>query len=100
MATAHSTPLLILLFGSSYFHTTISKGKSFIFEETKRAVLIADGVGIEDGVGDVLRLAFMAGTKEIIEGEGERCLKEVSHLPNSQRVAKCCDKVVSSERRR
>lgn len=32
-----------------------------MFEETKRAVLIADGVGIEDGVGDVLRLAFMAG---------------------------------------
>lgn len=89
MATAHSAPLLILLFGSSYFHTTISRGKSFIFEETKRAVLIADDVGIEDGVGDVLRLAFVAGAKESMEGKGELCLEEASHLPTSQRVAKC-----------
>lgn len=57
-------------------------------------------MGIEDGVGDVLRLAFMAGAKEIIEGGGEYCFEEASNLPTSQRVAKCCDKVVSSERRR
>lgn len=71
-----------------------------MLEETKRAVLIADGVGIDDGVGNVLRLAFMAGTGEILEGGWERCLEEASHLLTSQRVAKCCDKVVSSERRR
>lgn len=51
-------------------------------------------------MGDVLRLASMAGAKEVIEGEGERCFEEASHLLTSQRVAKCCDKVVSSERRR
>ena len=71
-----------------------------MFEETKRAVLIADGVGIEDGVGDdAFTLAFMGRTKDI-EGEVERCRKAASHLPTSQRVAKCCDKVVSNERRR
>lgn len=36
-----------------------------MFEETKRAVLTADGVGIEDGVYGILKLAFMAGTNRI-----------------------------------
>lgn len=71
-----------------------------MFEETKRAVLTADGVGIEDGMEDISKLAFMAGTKGIEEGERERCLEEASHLPTNQRVAKCCDNVVSSERSR
>lgn len=71
-----------------------------MLEETKRAVLTADGVGIEDGMYDVFKLPFMAGTKEVEEGEGDRCSEEASHLLTNQRVAKCCDNVVSNERRR
>lgn len=41
-----------------------------MFEETKRAVLTAEGVGIEDGVDDRFKFAFTAGAKEIEEGEG------------------------------
>ena len=38
-----------------------------MFEETKRAVLTADGVGIEDGVDDIFKFAF---TAVVEEGEG------------------------------
>lgn len=38
-----------------------------MFEETKRAVLTADGVGIEDAVDDIFKFAF---TSEVEEEEG------------------------------
>lgn len=93
---------------SSYPHTTISRGKSFMPELTNRAVEMAEGVGwdgLDLGVGgDDAAAAAAAAVVE--EGDVEEEDDEVddecgeSVLRTRNLIVACCARTLRSERSR
>ncbi len=98
-ATAHSTPLPTFPSASSYFQTTIRMGNNFMHELTKSAVLmlLPWDVDLDVFVAGVLLPEGLAALVGLVDATvvPPRWKKRAS-----QRMERCCAKVVRKQRRR